>query len=114
VDFRALALSLPDAVEKQAWGHPTFRIRDKMFATMATDGSTASVKSTLDEQRALTEMQPDTFSVPAYVGKHGWIGIQLDRVDAEELSELVTEAWRLTAPKRLVTSFDDAHPLPKT
>jgi hypothetical protein len=111
VDFRALALSLPDAIEKEAWGHPTFRVRDKMFATMATDGSTVSVKSTHDEQRALTEMQPDTFSVPAYVGKHGWIGIQLDRVDPEELSELVTEAWRLTAPKRLLSAFDAANPV---
>jgi hypothetical protein len=111
VDFRAAALSLPDAVEKEAWGHPTFRVRNKMFATMAPDGSTASVKSTLDEQRALTQMDPDTFSIPAYVGKHGWIGIQLDRVDPDELRELVTEAWRMTATKRAVKAFDEAHPV---
>jgi hypothetical protein len=45
------------------------------------------------------------------VGKYGWIRIELDRVDPEELTELVTEAWRLTAPKRLVKAFDEAHPV---
>ena len=111
VDFRALALSLPDAVEKETWGHPTFRVRDKMFASMSTDATYASVKSTLDEQRALTHMEPDTFSVPAYVGKHGWIGIDLERVDPDEARELVTEAWRMTAAKRAVKAFDVENPV---
>ena len=111
MDFRELALSLPEATEKEAWGQPTFRVRNKMFAMAASDGSSATVKSTLDEQRALTQMEPDTFSVPAYVGKHGWIAIVLGRVDPEELRELVIEAWRMTAPKRLVKVWDDQHPL---
>jgi hypothetical protein len=109
--FRELALSLPEAVEKETWGHPTFRVRDKMFGSMSNDGTSGTVKSTLDEQRALTQSDPDTFSVPAYVGQHGWIGIQLDRVDPVELRELVTEAWRMTAPKRLVKPFDAEHPV---
>jgi hypothetical protein len=112
VDFRELALSLPEATEKETWGHPTFRVRNKMFASAATDLSTCTVKSTLDEQRALTQMDPETFFVPAYVGKHGWIGIALDRVDGGELRELVIEAWRMTAPKRVVKAWDDEHPLP--
>ena len=111
MDFRELALSLPEAIEKETWGHPTFRVRNKMFASAASDGSTATVKSTLDEQRALTQMDPETFKVPAYVGKHGWIGIALDRVDPDELRELTVEAWRMTAPKRLVRVWDDQHPV---
>jgi hypothetical protein len=113
MDFRSLALSLPEATEKETWGHPTFRVRDRMFASAASDLSTATVKSTLDEQRALTQSDPDTFFVPAYVGKHGWIGIHLDGVDPDELHELVVEAWRMTAPKRLVKAWDEEHPLPR-
>ena len=111
MDFRELALSLPEATEKETWGHPTFRVRNKMFATAGVDFSTCTVKSTLDEQRALTQMDPETFSVPSYVGKYGWIGIALDRVDADELRELTIEAWRMTAPKRLVRAWDDEHPV---
>ena len=113
MDFRELALSMPEAIEKEAWGHPTFRVRNKMFASAATDLSTATVKSTLEEQRALTQSEPDTFFVPKYVGKAGWIGIDVTRVDPEELRELTIEAWRMTAPKRLVNAWDEEHPVPR-
>ena len=53
-------------------------------------------------------MDPDTFFVPPYVGPNGWVGVRIQTVDPDELRELVTEAWRLTAPKRLVQAFDEA------
>ncbi len=105
---RRLALSFPEAVEKETWGHPTFRVREKMFMAMSSDGTSASVKATRDAQAALVGSEPETFSVPAYVGQHGWVGIALERVDDEELAELVEDAWRLTAPKRVVRAFDAA------
>lgn len=111
-DMRALALSLPDAVELETWGHPTFRVRKKMFATMAPDGSSATVKATLPEQSALIQSRPDVFSVPAYVGHHGWVSARLAGVDPDEMWELVVEAWRMTAPKRMVAAFDAANPPP--
>jgi hypothetical protein len=52
-------------------------------------------------------MDPDTFFVPPYVGTSGWVGVRIRSVDRDELLELVIEAWRLTAPKRLVRAFDD-------
>lgn len=100
-DFRALALALPEAEERETWGHPTFRVRDKMFAAMAADGTSASLKATREAQAALVGSEPEVFSVPKYVGVHGWVGIALAGVDHEELRELVTEAWLMTAPKRL-------------
>lgn len=104
-EFRALALSLPEAEERLTWGHPTFRVRDKMFATLAEDGEQASIKATLEAQAALVASDPDTFSVPAYVGRHGWVRVRLRTVDQDELAELLAEAWRRTAPKRLVAAF---------
>jgi hypothetical protein len=104
-DFRAIALALPEAEERETWGHPTFRVRDKMFAAMATDGRSASIKATKEAQAALVGSEPDTFSIPAYVGHHGWIGVALAKVDSEELRELLTEAWLMTSPKRLARSF---------
>jgi hypothetical protein len=103
---RALALSFPEAVEKETWGHPTFRVRDKMFMAMAADGTSATVKATKEAQAALVGSEPETFSIPAYVGQHGWVAIALARVDGGELAELVEDAWRMTAPKRLVSAFD--------
>ena len=52
-------------------------------------------------------MSPDAYFVPPYVGSKGWIGIVLAKADGQEARELVTEGWRLTAPKRLVAAFDE-------
>ena len=105
-EFRAFALSMPEAVEVETWGHPTFRVRDKIFASLANDGSSAGAKTTKLEQVALVSSEPDTFSVPGYVGRYGWVSINLERVDPDHARELVEEAWRQTAPKRLVNAYD--------
>lgn len=105
-EFRRLALALPEAVEQETWGHPTFRVRAKMFAAMSTEGDSASVKASREAQAALVGSEPETFSVAKYVGQHGWIGIRLERVDPDEAAELLDEAWRATAPKRVVATYD--------
>jgi hypothetical protein len=105
-EFRGAALAFPEAQERETWGHPTFRVREKMFATMSTAGDAATVKASHEAQAALVGSEPQTFSVPAYVGQHGWVGIRLDRVDPEEAVELLDEAWRMTAPKRVVAAYD--------
>lgn len=75
---------------------------------MAEDGTTATLKASKEEQAALIATDPAIFSVAAYVGRHGWIEVQLQAVDRQEMRELVTEAWRLTAPKRMVDGYDRA------
>jgi hypothetical protein len=104
---RRIALSLPEAVEQETWGTPTFRVRKKIFVMFAEGEREAWIKSTHDEQQALVQMDPETFFVPPYVGPSGWIGVRFRTVDRDELRELLTEAWRLTAPKRLVAAFDE-------
>jgi len=103
---RRMALALPEAVERETWGAPTFRVRGKIFVMFAEGEREAWVKSTHDEQRALTQMDPGTFFVPPYVGPSGWVGVRFGTVDRDEMRELLIEAWRLTAPKRLVDAFE--------
>jgi hypothetical protein len=105
-EFRRAALAFPEAAEQETWGHPTFRVRGKMFATLSSEGDDATVKASREAQAALVGSEPGTFSVPAYVGQHGWVGIRLDRVDPDEAVELLDEAWRATAPKRVVAAYD--------
>jgi hypothetical protein len=105
---RAIALELPEAEERETWETATFRVRNKIFVMFSDRERELWIKSTHDEQHALTSMDPDTFFVPPYVGPSGWIGVRIRTVARDELRELVTEAWRLTAPKRLVQAFDEA------
>jgi hypothetical protein len=105
-EFRRLALSLPEAQEKETWGEATFRVRDKIFATLGPDGVDAGLKASLEAQAVLVNSAPEIFSIAHYTGRHGWIGVKLELVDAEELRELVIESWRKIAPKKLVAAFD--------
>lgn len=107
--LRRLCLTLPGAREVEAWGAPTFRVKT-MFATYS-DGSlygpprvSAWVKATPTNQELLVTQAPDRFFVPPYVGAKGWIGVFLDHPDTdwEELKSLLWDAWRMSAPQKLV------------
>lgn len=64
-------------------------------------------KAPSGEQQALVASNPKRFFVPAYVGSKGWVGVYLEgAVDWAEVTELVEESYRLTAPKRLVALLD--------
>ena len=107
--WRKLALSLPEAEEKSHFGQPDFRVRNKIFAGLSPDGKRGTLKLGLEAQAMVLESKPEAF-VPAAGawGRKGWTHVVLARVGLSELKELVTEAWRLTAPKRLVTAYDTA------
>ena len=59
-------------------------------------------------QTALVDMDGDAYFVPPYVGGRGWLGVRLDvdEIDWDEISEIVTDAYREIAPKKLVTQLD--------
>ena len=112
--LRKLALALPEAHEVEAWGAPTFRVRDKLFAMYAADGNhhgagraAVWVKAAAGNQDLMVRAAPERFFVPPYVGKSGWVGVFLDGApDWPEVAELLRDAWRLTAPKRLMARHE--------
>ena len=107
-DAQRIVAELPGAseVDVPEWGHPTFRVNNKMFASGAPDSPTMSVKASKEDQAELVASRPETFAVARYVGRFGWIEVQLPDVDEAELRELLTEAWRRTAPKRLIRTLN--------
>lgn len=103
--FRSFALSLPEAVEAPHFERASFRVRNRIFATLPPEGERAVLKLSRLEQEALVAADPETFDVTPW-GHQGWTSVRLDRVDPDELRELVAEAWAGVAPKRLVKSVD--------
>ena len=107
--LRKICLALPEAHEVEAWGEPTFRVRNKLFAMYASPGThhgngrpSVWCKAGPGNQGLMVRAAPDRFFVPPYVGPSGWIGIWLDRrVRWDEVAELLQDAYGLTAPKRL-------------
>jgi predicted DNA-binding protein (MmcQ/YjbR family) len=105
--LRKLCLSLPDATEVKAWGEPTFRVRNKIFAMYASPGNHHGVGhhavwllATPVNQSLMVKAKPKRFFMPPYVGSQGWLGVRLDgRVNWREVADLVKDAYDLRAPK---------------
>ena len=114
--LRKLCLALPEAHEVEAWGAPTFRVRNKLFAMYASASShhgggrpAVWCKAAPGNQGLMVRAAPARFFVPPYVGPSGWVGIWLDRgVDWDELAGFLRDAYQLTAPKRLRAALDEA------
>jgi hypothetical protein len=96
-----IALSLP-GVQRQASGEQTaFRVSGTGFGFLGPEGDRLLIKSTRDEQAAWVAQDPATFMASWSAGQFGWIDVELARTRHDEVAELITEAWRLTAPARL-------------
>ncbi len=101
-DVREIALGLPEVEEFVTWGTDVnFRIRNKMFVIGGEDATAISVKASLVTQADLLDLDPATFSKAAYVGRFGWVNVDLARVDRPMLEKLLRDAWRATAPAKL-------------
>jgi hypothetical protein len=72
-ELRGICLALPQAIEKQTWGNPTFRVRDKIFAMVHAVNGRLGVwcKAPSGVQAILVEAAPDRFFSPPYVGAKG-------------------------------------------
>jgi hypothetical protein len=110
--LRQICLALPEATERLSHGEPTWFVRGKKtFASYADhhhDDRLAFWCAAPDgAQEMLVGTHPDRFFVPPYVGHRGWLGVYLDLpVDWDEIEQIVTDAYRMVAPKKLVAELD--------
>jgi len=112
---RRICLGLPEVTERLSHGAPTFFVRDKTTFVMFHDDHHGDGRLALwcaappGVQAELVRTEPDRFFRPPYVGNRGWIGVRLDVApDWDEITGIVTEAFRCVAPKRLVAQLDGA------
>jgi hypothetical protein len=111
--LRSICLGLPLSTEVEAWGAPTFRV-GKLFAMYASPSSHHSggrpavwIYSISVDQDLVIRSRPDKYFKPAYVGAYGWIGAWLDQNPPwNEIEELLRDAWRRRAPKKVIPLLD--------
>lgn len=113
--LRRICLALPEAHEVEAWGEPTFRVRNKVFAMYASPDShhgagrpAVWAKAGPGNQALMVAAEPTRYFKPPYVGVGGWVGIWLDRdADWKEIAELMRDSYRLIAPRKLLAKLAD-------
>lgn len=109
--LRAIALDLPEAVERESHGSPGFLIeKGRFFAYIwhdhHGDRETAVMVKCADreEQAMLVEADPAFYYVPPYLGPSGWVAMRvgLPDTDWDRIGDRVARSWELVAPRRLL------------
>lgn len=109
--LRRIALALPEAEERISHGEVSFFVR-KQFVMLDDHHHGANhlafwCPAPAGAQEELIAEAPERFFRPPYVGHRGWIGVRIDQdPDWEEIAEIVRDAYRLVAPRRLVAQLD--------
>ena len=105
-DVRAIALALPETRERTSYGTPGYRVKDRLFARLREEDVLVVWCADEAEKDFLIRAEPAKFfTVPHYDG-YPRVLVRLSAVDRDELAELLTDAWRARAPKRLLAAFD--------
>lgn len=114
-DFVDLVDQLPEVTPVEGPTYTALKVRGKGFGYHWPATATAGLKQERQEQIALVSERPDVFETQFVAGQFGWVVVQLERIEPTELAELVFEAWRLTAPARVVAAYGPDPPaLPGT
>jgi hypothetical protein len=109
--LRQIALALPEVTEKRSHGEPSFFCRKQFVAIddhhHGADRLAFWCPAPPGVQEEMIATDPAQFFRPPYVGHRGWLGVRIDGdPDWDEIAEIVRDAYRLVAPKRLVAQLD--------
>ena len=103
---RRFALSLPEATEEPHFDMSSFRVGGKIFATVPPQGGLLHVMVDEEEARAVAASNPSAYEELWWGKKLSGLRVKLAAAHGAEVCELLEDAWRRKAPKRLLNSGD--------
>jgi hypothetical protein len=103
---RQLALALPGVEEKTSYGTTAFKVNGKLLARFHQDGESVVVKVEYAAREVLMGANPRTFYITDHYRCWPWVLVRIASVDTEDLRQLLEEAWRRSASKRLVAAWE--------
>lgn len=111
-DVRAFASTLPRTTEGVVRDSVRFRIGQIVYLGFNRDDTIMGFAFPKEERDALVASDPETFLLPRTSDlRYSWVLVRLDRIDVDEMRELVLDAWRMCVPKKVAAEWDAVHPL---
>ncbi len=105
-EIREVASALPRTNEGLVRGNVKFRVGRIVYLAISRDGSTMGFAFPKDWRSALVESEPEKFSLPSeHDMRYHWVHVDLGAIDADEMRELVEDAWAFTVPKRVADEY---------
>jgi hypothetical protein len=106
-DVRALAKTLPRTTEALVRDRVKFRVGSIVYLAFSRDETVMGFAFPKEEREALVASEPDKFMMPSTSDlRYYWVHVRLAALDTTEMRELVLDAWRMVAPKRVVAAYE--------
>jgi hypothetical protein len=106
-DVVEIGTRLPGVEVGTSWRTPALRVRGKGMCRMRADPAALVLRVTdMGEREALLQGQPDVFFTTPHYDGYPYVLVRLNAVDPVELGELLEDAWRVFAAKRVVTAWE--------
>jgi hypothetical protein len=106
-DVVEIGQRFPGVEVSTSYGTPALKVRGKFMGRLRTNPDALVLRVIdLGEREALLQGQPDAFFTTPHYDGYPAVLVRLDAVDRVELAELVEEAWRVQAPKRLIAEYE--------
>ena len=106
-DVRAIASTLPRSTEVLVRDRVKFRVGRIVYLAFSRDESQLGFAFPKEEREALVASEPAKFLMPSRGDmRYHWVEVRLDAIDAQEMRELVLDAWRMVVPKRVSAAYD--------
>ncbi|MGH2995697.1 MAG: MmcQ/YjbR family DNA-binding protein [Gaiellaceae bacterium] len=105
-EVRAFAITLPRTSERLVRGRVKFRIGRIVYLSLSRAGSTMGFAFPKEWRDALVESAPEKFSLPSRSDlRYHWVHVRLAAIDADEMHDLVEDAWAFCVPKRVAEEY---------
>ena len=112
-DIRRIALALPRTTEHLIHDRVKFRVGRLVYVSLSRDETVMGFAYPKDERDALVASDPSKFLPPEPVDvRYHWVRVRLAALDAEELRELVVDAWRMVVPKGVARDYESSQRSP--
>ena len=108
-DVREIALALPEVTEEQWYRTPAYKVAGKGFLRLRAEaeGGLVVFVPDLGEREALLAANPRAYYTTPHYDGYPVVLVRLEEIGLDELEELITDSWRLKAPKRVLKAFDE-------
>jgi hypothetical protein len=106
-DVREVATGLPRTVERLVRDRVKFNVGRIVYAALSRDERILGCGFPKEERDAMIAAEPGKFSMPGVGDQRShWFHVDMAAIDKDELRELITDAWRMCAPKTVVKEYD--------
>ena len=105
-DVVDMSRDLPEVLLKEGVNWTNITFKGKGFAWVNHPDNRAMIKGHHDEREALLATSPQVYEAGWATQSTAWVTVHLEHADAQEVRELLEEAWRMTATKKAIAAYD--------